>query len=116
MAIITINGITVDPLAPHRAFAARAVLEEMRSNDASKFDYILVQTTHPLNREEKREFAERGASILEYIPQDTYLCHFPPSERESLLALKFVSWTAPYDKGFKLRPALIGLERKGTVR
>jgi serine protease AprX len=116
MAIITINGITVDPLAPHRAFAARAVLEEMRSNDASKFDYILVQTTHPLNREEKRELAEAGASILEYVPQDTYLCHFPPSDLGRVRALKFVSWTGPYDKGFKLHPALIGLERKGTVR
>jgi serine protease AprX len=116
MAIITINGITVDPLAPHRALAARAMLEEMRSNDASKFDYILVQTTHPLNREEKRELAEAGASILEYVPQDTYLCHFPPSDLGRVRALKFVSWTGPYDKGFKLHPALIGLERKGTVR
>ena len=116
MAIITINGITVDPLAPHRALAARAMLEEMRSNDASKFNYILVQTTHPLNREEKRELAEAGASILEYVPQDTYLCHFPSSDLGRVRALKFVSWTGPYDKGFKLHPALIGLERKGTVR
>jgi serine protease AprX len=116
MAIITINGITVDPLAPHRAFAARAVLEEMRSNDASKFNYILVQTAHPLNREEKSQLAEAGASILEYVPQDTYLCHFPPSDLGRVRALKFVSWTGPYDKGFKLHPALIGLERKGTVR
>jgi len=116
MAIITINGITVDPLAPHRAPPARAMLEEMRSNDASKFNYILVQTTHPLNREEKSQLAEAGASILEYVPQDTYLCHFPPSDLGRVRALKFVSWTGPYDKGFKLHPALIGLERKGTVR
>jgi serine protease AprX len=116
MAIITINGITVDPLALHRAPPARAMLEEMRSNDASKFNYILVQTTHPLNREEKRQLAEAGASILEYVPQDTYLCHFPPSDLGRVRALKFVSWTGPYDKGFKLHPALIGLERKGTVR
>src|SRR6516162_5048914 len=115
MAIITINGITVDPLAPHRAPPARAMLEEMRSNDASKFNYILVQTTHPLNREEKSQLAEAGASILEYVPQDTYLCHFPPSNLEGVRALKFVSWAGPYDKGFKLHPSLIGLERKGTV-
>jgi hypothetical protein len=115
MATITINGITVDPLAPHRSFAARAMLEEMRSNDASKFDYILVQTTHPLNQEEKRELVDAGASILEYVPQDTYLCHYPPSNLEGVRALKFVSWTGPYDKGFKLHPSLIGLERKGTV-
>ena len=116
MAIITINGITVDPLAAHRAPAARAMLEEMRSNDASKFDYILVQTTHPLNQEEKRQLAEAGASILEYVPQDTYLCHFPPSDLGRVRALPYVSWTGPYDKGFKLHPALIGLERRGTVR
>src|SRR6516162_6540086 len=116
MAIITINGITVDPLAPHRAPPARAMLEEMRSNDASKFNYILVQTTHPLNREEKSQLAEAGASILEYVPQDTYLCHFPLSDLGRVRALRCVSWTGPYDKGFKLHPALIGLERKGTVR
>jgi len=116
MATITINGITVDPLAPHRALAARAMLEGMRTNDASKFDYILVQTTHPLNKEEKRRLAEAGASILEYVPQDTYLCHFPPSDLGRVRGLPFVSWTGPYDKGFKLHPALIGLERKGTVR
>jgi serine protease AprX len=116
MATITINGITVDPLAPHRALAARAMLEGMRTNDASKFDYILVQTTHPLNKEEKRRLAEAGASILEYVPQDTYLCHFPPNDLGRVRGLPFVSWTGPYDKGFKLHPALIGLERKGTVR
>ena len=116
MATITINGITVDQLAPHRALAARAMLEGMRTNDASKFDYILVQTTHPLNKEEKRRLAEAGASILEYVPQDTYLCHFPPSDLGRVRGLPFVSWTGPYDKGFKLHPALIGLERKGTVR
>jgi hypothetical protein len=116
MATITINGIAVDPLAPHRALAARAMLEEMRSNDASKFNYILVQTTHPLNQEEKRQLADAGASILEYVPQDTYLCHFPPNDLGRVRALPFVSWTGPYDKGFKLHPALIGLERKGTVR
>jgi len=69
MATITINGITVDPLASPRATATRAMLAAMSPNDASNFDYILVQTTHPLNQEEKRVLAETGASILEYVPQ-----------------------------------------------
>ena len=116
MATITINGITVDPLASPRATATRAMLAAMSPNDASNFDYILVQTTHPLNQEEKRVLAETGASILEYVPQDTYLCHFPPKDLGKVRALPFVSWTGPYDKGFKVTPALIGMERKGTVR
>src|SRR6516164_5323088 len=116
MATITINGITVDPLASPRATATRAMLAAMSPNDASNFDYILVQTTHPLNQEEKRVLAETGTAILEYVPEDTYLCHFPPTDLRKVRALPFVSWTGPYDKGFKLHPALIGLERKGTVR
>jgi serine protease AprX len=116
MATITINGITVDPLTPPQAPAARAMLDAMSPNDASNFDYILVQTTHALNQEEKKQLEDTGASILEYVPEDTYLCHFPPTDLRRIRALPFVSWTGPYDKGFKLHPALIGLERKGTVR
>ena len=115
MATITINGITLDPLAPPRAPAAAAMLAALSPNDVSRFDYILVQTTHPLNREEKERLEGAGASILEYVPEDTYLCHFPPSDLARVRALPFVSWTGPYDKGFKLPPALIGLEHKGVA-
>jgi hypothetical protein len=80
MATITINGITVDPLTPPQAPAARAMLDAMSPNDASNFDYILVQTTHALNQEEKKQLEDAGASILEYVPEDTYLCHFPPTD------------------------------------
>jgi serine protease AprX len=111
MAAITINGITFDPLATPRT-AATAMLAAMSPDDASSFNYILVQTAHPLNREEKKSLQDAGASILEYVPEDTYLCHFPPSNLGRVRALQFVSWTGPYDRGFKMHPALIGLERK----
>lgn len=115
MATITINGITLDPLAPPRAPAAEAMLAALSPDDVSHSDYILVQTTHPLNREEKERLQGAGASILEYVPEDTYLCHFPPSNLATVSALPFVSWAGPYDNGFKLPPALIGLERRGGV-
>jgi serine protease AprX len=112
MATISINGITIDPLTPPRAPAAMAMLAAMSPNNASSFDYILVQTTHALNQEEKQSLEAAGASILEYVPEDTYLCHFPPNDLGKVRQLSFVSWTGPYDKGFKMRPALIGLEHK----
>jgi hypothetical protein len=114
MPRITINGITVDPLTLPRAAAAVAMLDAMSPNDASDSDYILVQTIHPLNQEEKRELADAGAWILEYVPEDTYLCHFPPTDLVRVRVLPFVSWAGPYDRGFKLHPALIGLENKGS--
>ena len=115
MAIITINGITLDPLVPPRAPDAAAMLDAMSPNDASNFNYILVQTTHALNRDEKKTLEDVGASILEYIPEATYLCHFPPSDLARVRALPFVSWTGPFEKGFKMHPALAGLESKGRV-
>ena len=58
------------------------MLDAMSPNDASNFDYILVQTTHALNQEEKKQLEDAGASILEYVPEDTYLCHFLPQTFE----------------------------------
>lgn len=104
MATITINGITLDPLTPPRAPAAAAMLAALSPNDASHFDCILVQTTHALNREEKERLEGAGASILEYVPEDTYLCHFPPSDLATVRALPFVSWTGPYDRDSSCRP------------
>lgn len=104
MAKISINGITTDPLAPSSttAFAAANVI----SADASDSNFILVQTTQPLDRAQKDELASKGAAILEYVPENTYLCSFAPADLSPIRALPYVTWANVYMRGFKIAPTL----------
>ena len=99
MARITINGITLDPAAQAHELAA-AMLD---SPDASQSNYILVQTTEPLNRAQKDELKALGATILEYVPNNTYLCSYSPADLGPIRALPYVGWVNVYLEGFKSR-------------
>ncbi|KVO03870.1 S8 family serine peptidase [Burkholderia ubonensis] len=106
MAKITINGITVDPVANHPALAAASLV----SADSSGSDYILVQAKQPLTRAQRDELAHLGAAILQYVPEDTYICHYPPTDLTSIRALPYVEWANVYMAGFKVHTSL----RPGT--
>jgi serine protease AprX len=102
MAKITINGITLDPLAPGPALAAAS----LAAADASTSNYILIQTRQPLDRTQKEELANLGVYILEYVPENTYLCRYAPSDLAPIRALPYVAWANIYMRGFKVAPAL----------
>lgn len=104
MASITINGITIDPQA--QAPAMRAL--SLHSPDASKSDFILIQTSAPLNKAQRDELAAKGVEIQEYVPESTYLCHYPPADLEVLRTLPYVEWVNVYLQGFKTAPSLTG--------
>jgi serine protease AprX len=108
MAKITINGISIDPAIHGPALAAANLI----SPDSSSSNFILVQTTQPLNQTQKDELARLGATILEYVPENTYICHFPPSNLDRIRALPYVAWANVYLQGFKvatsLRPGATG--------
>jgi len=61
MALITINGISLDPIVQAHALRV-AGLEVV---DASKSDYILVQTSAPLSPNQKDELTKLGLVIHE---------------------------------------------------
>lgn len=103
MAKITINGITTDPLAPS---ALGVAASSVMSADASDSDFILVQTKQPLDRAQKDELASKGATILEYVPENTYVCSFKPSDLGPIRALPYVVWANVYLRGFKIAPTL----------
>lgn len=112
MASITINGITIDPQA--QAPAMRAL--NLHSPDASKSDFILIQTSAPLNKAQRDELAGKGVEIQEYVPDSTYLCHYPPADLDTLRALPYVEWANVYLQGFKTAPSLAGEgPRKASV-
>jgi len=79
MARITMNGVTVDPLAQAPALAAA----NLHSADATDSDYILIQTEEPLSKDRKRELTNMGVVILEYVPDDTYLCNYTGTDLNS---------------------------------
>ena len=58
MPSITINGISIDPSAPHIERAALS-LDHATARDS---DYILVQTNQPLNATRRAQLAKAGAT------------------------------------------------------
>ncbi|MFE9636710.1 S8 family serine peptidase [Streptomyces sp. NPDC006463] len=102
MARITINGVTVDPLVQAGEMATASLVSE----DASASNHLLVQTTHPPTAEEKERLAELGLVIHEYVPDDTYLCGYRPTDLDAVRALPFVAWADVYLNGFKIAQSL----------
>ena len=100
MSRITINGISFDPAAP--TLTATSVA----SADASKSNYILVQTKAPLTEAEKAQLAALGVVINEYVSDNTYLCGYKPADLTAIRALPFVAWAGVYLRGFKINPGL----------
>ncbi len=87
MAKITINGITVDPAAQVHTLTSAA----LGMADASSSDYLLIQATGPIGPSERAALDAIGVAILEYVPEDTYLCHYPKTDLEAIRKLPFVA-------------------------
>ncbi len=102
MARITINGISLDP-ERHAAALRSASLE---SEDASQSNYLLIQTQGPMSEEQTAQLAGLGVAIHEYVPENTYVCGYAPSDLKPIRELPFVSWVNVYLEGFKVAPSL----------
>ena len=88
MATITINGVTIDPTAESDALEGASLL----SANARDSDYLLVQTNGPLTQAQRAKLENAGAKILEFVPQDTYICHYTGTSLVKIRALPFVTW------------------------
>jgi hypothetical protein len=102
MVLITINGISLDPAAQPHALR----IAGLESPDASKSDYILVQTSAPLLHEQKDVLANLGVVIREYVSENTYLCGYKETDLTEIRALPFVTWVNVYLREFKIAPNL----------
>ena len=69
----------------------------------------MIQTTQPLDKTQKAELAGKGVTILEYVPDQTYLCHYKPTDLSAIRKLPYVAWANVYLRGFKVAPALQAL-------
>jgi serine protease AprX len=102
MARITINGVSVDPVKQGPALAAANFI----APNAAASDFILIQTKAPLTKDQRAQLAGMGAEILEYVPDDTYVCHYTPSDLAGIRALPFVAWANIYLRDFKIAPSI----------
>ena len=103
MAMITINGITLDPATQKSALKAA----KLASANAHDSDYLFVQTNGPLTGSERAALEKTGAKILEFVPQDTYVCGSTGTDLKKIRALPFVTSVNTYLRGFKIHPALM---------
>src|SRR4051812_31864912 len=106
MTLITINGIAIDPDSPKPALAAFG----LASADAKESDYLVIQTKGPLDKSERASLGKAGATILEAVPGDAYICKFPKTSLTEIRALKFVKWADVYPQAVKISPSLKNLE------
>ena len=102
MAKITINGISIDPDAQRNILG----FANLVSLDSSNSNYILIQATQPLNRNQKSQLAALGVEILEFVPEACYICRYEPSDLNTIRNLEFVEWANVYLEGFKIAPQL----------
>ena len=102
MAKITINGISIDPVTHGAAMAAANLI----TPSAAASNFILLQTKQPLNQADRDQLSQLGATILEYVPESTYICHYPPADLGAIRALPFVAWVNVYLHGFKVATSL----------
>ena len=112
MKTITINGISIDPAAPRVALAALS----LHNATAKNSDYLVVQTKQPLDKSQRAALARAGAKIIESVPGDAYICHFPKTGLAKVRALAFVEWAELYPQAVKISASLRDLEpRRGGV-
>jgi serine protease AprX len=105
MNTITINGISIDPSAPK----PRLMALELDNATAHASDYVIVQTKKPLDKTQRATLAKAGADIIESVPGDAYICHFPKTSLTKLRALPFVAWADIYPKVVKIATSLRNL-------
>ncbi|TVV71405.1 S8 family serine peptidase [Sphingomonas solaris] len=101
MSTITINGVSIDPDETPVTLSMRG-----SAQDATATNYILVQTDGPLQQSDRTALEATGATILEYAPENTFICRYEPTNLAPVRALPFVLWADVYLEGFKIAPEL----------
>jgi serine protease AprX len=84
VADITLNGITVDPLATNAAlgaFGPTVLNAAMGTMPVTATKYVLVQVEGPLTSSNRRDLEMAGvARILEFVPVNSYVCRYEPDD------------------------------------
>ncbi|GET39890.1 hypothetical protein [Microseira wollei] len=98
MSRITINNIYFDPTTQSTAVRSAG----LDSPDSSASNYALVQFTAPLSPTQESELSSLGLEILEYHPENAYVCRFPPASLAAVQALPYVEFAGVYPQEVKV--------------
>src|SRR6187549_637196 len=97
MADITINGITVDPLAAApQSLGVAGFAAAGAALPVANTNYVLVQVDRPLTATLRGQLEQLGAFTLEHVPENTYVCRYSPTDLSPVRQLPFVRWAGPY--------------------
>ncbi|EFR01364.1 serine peptidase [Nannizzia gypsea CBS 118893] len=111
MPVISINGNDLNP--ENQAPVLRAF--GLEAEDASKSNYILIQTKELLEDEQEDELERLGVDILEYVSPKTYLCCYKPTDLAAIRSLPFVAWANVYMDMFVVESSMKTAPTSNTV-
>ena len=60
--------------------------------------YLLLQVRSELDAEQRAELEQLGVELVQFVPDDTYLCRFDVGELDRVRSLEFVTWANPFMK------------------
>jgi serine protease AprX len=116
MPIITINGNSLehnpdgarlttqaDAIRAHPSTSSEVHTE---AEDASKSDYVLVQTKDPISTHQKVELANLGLVPHKYVSENAYLYGYKKTDLKVIRDLPFVVWADVYPQYFVIAPDL----------
>ncbi len=103
-APIRLRAGTFNPSAGERANIPAGLT---RARDASgKADYYIVQFTGPVRQQWKDALAAKGASVLDYIPDNAFKVRMTAAQAASLSSVASVAWVGAFEPAYALSPDL----------
>ncbi|MFW3147151.1 MAG: S8 family serine peptidase [Thermoplasmatota archaeon] len=80
----------------------------------SSYEYYLVQFDGPVTREMRSSLTERGFSIIDYIPDFTFVVKLNGRSANPFEGIENLHGTAPFPVGMKISPVLYEMLVSGT--
>jgi len=68
------------------------------TNEHRDTRYLLLQVRAELDARQRAELEQLGVEVMQFVPDDTYLCRFDVGELRQVRALDFVTWANPFMK------------------
>jgi hypothetical protein len=76
------------------------------ANEQKDTRYLLLQVRSELDAQQRAQLEQLGVEVLQFVPDDTYLCRFDVGELTRVRALEFVTWANPFMKPRKAARAI----------
>ncbi|MCJ2511828.1 MAG: S8 family serine peptidase, partial [Candidatus Thermoplasmatota archaeon] len=110
---IHVNGMVIDTSEGEPEISADLRLEAYRSDVDGHY---LVQFLGPVKEEWKQDIERLGGRVLSYIPNDAFIVQLDGELLDDVQSLREVQWLGVYQPAYKIRPALLEMSGKVSVK